>query len=173
VASLADLLTSRIPPHNLEAERAVLGSILLERDGLPRALELLRPDDFYKDGHRKIFEAMIALFDRSDPVDHLTLSDELHRRGEMEAVGGMAALAAVIDEASTAAHLSAYATIVRKKALLRELIRVATEVVGQSYEASEDVDHLLDDAERRIFALSERRVRGAPVAARIMCSLNR
>jgi replicative DNA helicase len=168
MASLTDLLTSRIPPHNLEAERAVLGSILLERESLPRALEFLRPADFYKEGHRKIFEAMIALFDRSEPVDHLTLSDELKRRGEMEEVGGVAALAAMIEEASTAAHLAAYASIVRKRALLRELIRVATEVIGLSYEAAEDVDRLLDDAERRIFALSERRIQGAPVAARLI-----
>src|SRR5262245_28944235 len=168
MASLTDLLTSRIPPHNLEAERAVLGSILLERESLPRALELLRPPDFYKEGHRKIFEAMISLFDRSEPVDHLTLSDELKRRGEMEEVGGVAALAAMIDEASTAAHLGAYAGIVRKRALLRELIRVATEVIGMSYEGAEDVDRLLDDAERKIFALSERRIQGAPVAARLI-----
>jgi replicative DNA helicase len=166
--SLTDLLTSRIPPHNLEAERAVLGSVLLERESLPRALELLRPPDFYKEGHRKIFEAMIALFDRSEPVDHLTLTDELKRRGEMEEVGGVAALAGMIDEASTAAHLAAYAGIVRKKALLRELIRVATEVIGMSYDAADDVDRLLDDAERRIFALSERRIQGAPVAARVI-----
>lgn len=168
MASLTDLLTSRIPPHNLEAERAVLGSILLERESLPRALEVLRPADFYKEGHRKIFEAMIALFDRTEPVDHLTLAAELKRRGEMEEVGGMAALAAMIDEASTAAHLSAYATIVRKRALLRELIRVATEVIGLSYEGAEDVDRLLDEAERRIFALSERRIQGTPVAARLI-----
>jgi replicative DNA helicase len=166
--SLTDLLTSRIPPHSLEAERAVLGSILLERESLPRALELLRPPDFYKEGHRKIFEAMIALFERNEPVDSLTLADELKRRSEMEEVGGIAALAGMIDEASTAAHLAAYAAMVRKKALLRELIRVATEVIGMSYEATEDVDRLLDDAERRIFALSERRIHGAPVPARVL-----
>jgi replicative DNA helicase len=168
VASLTDLLASRIPPHNLEAERAVLGSMVLDRESVPRALELLKATDFYKEGHRKIFQAMIALFERSDPVDHLTLSDELKRRGEMDEVGGLAAVAGMIDEASTAAHLVAYAGIVRKKAVLRELIRVSTDIIGLSYESGDDVDRLLDEAERRIFALSERRIQGAPVPARLI-----
>jgi replicative DNA helicase len=166
VATLADLLTSRIPPHSLEAERAVLGAILLERESLPKAVELLKPSDFYKEGHRKIFDTMIGLFERNEPVDLLTLSEELRRRNDLDEVGGAAALAALVEEAATSAHLLAYGGIVREKALLRELIRVSTEIIGQSYEARDDVDKLLDDAERLIFQLSERRLQGSAIPVR-------
>ncbi len=166
MATLHDLLTSKIPPHSLEAERAVLGAVLLEREGLPKAIELLKPSDFYKEGHRKIFQAMIGLFERNEPVDLLTVSEELRRRTELEEVGGPATLAAIVDEAATAAHLLSYGGIVREKAVLRDLIRIATEIIGQSYEAREDVDKLLDDAERLIFQISERRLQGSAIPVR-------
>jgi len=166
VATLTDLLTSKIPPHSLEAERAVLGAILLEPESLPKAVELLKSSDFYKEGHRKIFEAMLRLFENSEPVDLLTLSEELRRRNELEEVGGPATLAALVDEAATAAHLLSYGGIVRDKALLRDLIRIATDIIGQSYEAREEVDKLLDEAERLIFQISERRMQGSAIPVR-------
>jgi replicative DNA helicase len=166
VATLTELLSSRIPPQSLEAERAILGAILLENESLPRAIEILTSDDFYKEGHRRIFSTMVALFERTEPVDLLTLSEELRRRGELDEVGGPAALAALVEEAATAAHLLSYAGIVREKALLRELIRVSTEIIGQSYEAREDVETLLDQAERMIFQISERRLEGTAVPVR-------
>ena len=166
MAPLTELLTSKIPPHSLEAERAVLGAILLEPESLPKAVEILKPADFYKEGHRRIFATMLGLFERSEPVDLLTLSEELRRSGELDEVGGPAALASLVEEAATAAHLLSYAAIVREKALLRDLIRIATEIVGQSYEAKEDVDSLLDQAETQIFQLSERRMQGTAVQVR-------
>jgi replicative DNA helicase len=166
VATLEDLLTAKIPPHNLEAERAVIGAVLLERESLPKAIEQLRVSDFYKEGHRKIFAAMIGLFERNEPVDLVTLTDELRRRGELDEVGGPAALAALVDEAATAAHLMAYGAIVREKAVLRELIRISTEIISQSFEARDDVDKLLDDAERLIFQISERRMQGSAIPVR-------
>jgi replicative DNA helicase len=166
VATLADLLTSKIPPHSLEAERAVLGAVLLERESLPKAVELLRATDFYKEGHRKIFHAMLGLFERNEPVDLLTVSEELRRRAVLDEVGGAAALAALVEEAATAAHVLSYGGIVREKALLRELIRIATEIITQSYEARDDVDKLLDDAERLIFQISERRMEGSALPIR-------
>ena len=166
MATLNDLLTARIPPHSLEAERAVLGAILLERESLPKAVELLQAPDFYKEGHRKIFHAMLGLFERNEPVDLLTVSEELRRRTELEEVGGPAALAGLVEEAATAAHLLSYGGIVREKAVLRELIRISTEIIGQSYEAREPVDKLLDDAERLIFQISERRMQGSAVPVR-------
>jgi len=166
VATLTDLLTSKIPPHSLEAERAVLGAILLDRESLPKAIELLRPADFYKEGHRKIFDATLALFERNEPVDLLTVSEELKRRATLEEVGGAAALASLVEEAATAAHLLSYGAIVREKALLRDLIRIATGIIGQSYEARDDVDKLLDDAERLIFQISERRMQGTAIPVR-------
>jgi replicative DNA helicase len=168
VATLNDLLTARIPPHSLEAERAVLGAILLERESLPKAVELLQALDFYKEGHRKIFHAMLGLFERNEPVDLLTVSEELRRRTELEEVGGPAALAGLVEEAATAAHLLSYWGIVREKAVLRELIRISTEIIGQSYEAREPVDKLLDDAERLIFQISERRMQGSAVPVRVI-----
>ncbi len=166
MATLNDLLTSKIPPHSLEAERAVLGAILLERESLPKAIELLKSSDFYKEGHRKIFEVMISLFERTEPVDLLTVTEELRRRTEIEEVGGPALLAGLVEEAATAAHLLSYGAIVREKALLRDLIRISTEIIGQSYEAREDVDKLLDDAERLIFQISERRMQGSAFPVR-------
>ena len=166
MATLTDLLTSKIPPHSLEAERAVLGAILLERESLPKAIELLKADDFYKEGHRKIFDATLALFERNEPVDLLTVSEELKRRAELDEVGGPAALASLVEEAATAAHLLSYGAIVREKALLRDLIRISTEIIGQSYEARQDVDKLLDDAERLIFQISERRMQGSAFPVR-------
>jgi replicative DNA helicase len=166
VATLADLLTSKIPPHSLEAERAVLGAILLERDSLPKAVELLKASDFYKEGHRKIFDTMLTLFERDEPVDLLTLSEELRRHQVLDDVGGAAALAGLVEEAATSAHLIAYGGIVREKALLRDLIRIATEIISESYEGREDVEKLLDDAERLIFQVSERRMQGTALPVR-------
>src|ERR1700675_3875140 len=152
----------------MEAERAVLGAILLERESLPKAVELLQAPDFYKEGHRKIFHAMLGLFERNEPVDLLTVSEELRRRTELEEAGGPAALAGLVEEAATAAHLLSYGGIVRENAVLRELIRISTEIIGQSYEARELVDKLLDDAERLIFQISERRIQGSSVPVRVI-----
>jgi len=153
---------TRIPPHNLDAERAVLGAVLLEgRETLPRVIEVLRPSDFYTEAHRSIYETMLRLFDRSEPVDLITLNEELRRHGALDAVGGPAALALLVEHASIAAHLSAYAGIVRDMAVLRELIQTSTQIITQAFDAKEDVQNLVDDAERRIFGLAERRLEGS------------
>ena len=157
MATLVEL-PGRIPPQNLEAERAVLGAILLEPGILPRAIEVLAADDFYKDGHRKIYGAMLRLFDRSEPADVLTVSEELRRTGELDEVGGHAALAAVMEEATVATQFATYAAMVREKALLRELIRVTREITEQGFEESDDVQALLDRAEQALFRISERRL---------------
>src|SRR3989442_3152416 len=155
-------IPSRIPPHNLDAERAVLGAVLLEgRETLPRVIELLRPSDFYTDAHRTIYATMQGLFDRSEPVDLITLSEDLRRDGALESVGGPGALALLVEHASIAAHLTAYASIVRDMAVLRELIQTSTQIISQAFEAKEDVQTLVDDAERKIFGLAERRLEGS------------
>jgi replicative DNA helicase len=155
---------SRIPPHNLDAERAVLGAVLLEgRETLPRVIEILRPPDFYTDAHRTIYEAMRRLFDRSEPVDLLTLSEELRRADQLQLVGGHAGLALLVEQASIAAHLMSYAVIVRDMATLRETIQICIETMTEAYEAKADVQSVVDDAERRIFGLAERRLEGNAV----------
>ena len=154
-------IPARIPPHNLDAERAVLGAMLLEgREGLPRVIEILRPSDFYTEAHRSMFDTMLRLFDRSEPVDLITLSEELRRNDQLEFVGGPAALALLVEQASIAAHLMSYASIVRDMAVLRELIQTSTQIITQAFDAKEEVQTVVDDAERRIFSLAERRLEG-------------
>jgi len=153
---------ARIPPHNLDAERAVLGAILLEgRETLPRAIELLKPSDFYTDAHRMAYQGMLALFDRGEPVDVLTLTEELRRSEQLQAVGGPAALALLVEQGSISAYLTSYASIVRDMAVLRELIQTSSQIIAQAFEAKEDVQTLVDDAERKIFSLAERRLEGS------------
>jgi replicative DNA helicase len=157
-------LPNRIPPHNLDAERAVLGAVLLEgREALPRVVEVLRPSDLYTEAHRAIYQAMLSLFDRGEPVDLLTLQEELRRTDQLSLVGGPAALALLVEQGSVAAYLTSYTAIVRDMAVLRELIQASTHIIGQAFDAKEDVQSLVDDAERRIFSLAERRLEGNAV----------
>jgi len=165
VATVVEL-PGKIPPHNLEAERAVLGAILLEPQIIPRAIELLQAEEFYKDAHRKIYAAMVRLFDRSEPADALTVAEELRRAGELEEVGGQAALATLMEEATVATQFVAYAQIVRDKAQLRELIRVAREITEHGFDESEDVRALIDRAEQMVFRISERRLQRSALPVR-------
>jgi len=161
-------LPSRIPPHNLDAERAVLGAVLLEgREALPRVIEVLRPSDFYTEAHRSVYETMLRLFDRGEPVDLITLQEELRRSDQLEFVGGPAALALLVEQGSVAAYLNAYTGIVRDMAVLRELIQTSTQIITLAFDAKEDVQSLVDEAERKIFGLAERRLEGSaqPVKA--------
>jgi replicative DNA helicase len=155
-------LPSRIPPHNLDAERAVLGAVLLEgRETLPRVIEVLRASDFYTEAHRATYQAMLALFDRGEPVDLLTLTEELRRSDQLQFVGGPAALALLVEQGSISAYLSSYTAIVRDMAVLRELIQTSSQIIAQAFDAKEDVQTLVDDAERKIFGLAERRLEGS------------
>jgi replicative DNA helicase len=150
-------LPGKVPPQSLEAERAVLGAILLEPALLPRAIELLIPEEFYKEAHRKIFGAMIRLFERGEPADAITVTEMLRREGVFEEVGGHTLLATLQEEGTVATQFTAYTGIVREKALLREMIRVAREIVEEGYEETDDVQALLDRAEQMLFRISQRR----------------
>ena len=165
MATLVEL-PGKIPPHNLEAERAVLGAVLLEPNIISRAIELLQADEFYKDAHRKIYGAMLRLFERSEPADVLTVTEELKRAGELEEIGGQAALATLMEEATVATQFASYAHIVRDKAQLRELIRVAREITEHGFEETEDVRALVDRAEQMVFRISERRLHKPVVPVR-------
>jgi replicative DNA helicase len=135
--------------------------VIIENAALDRAVELVDADDFYREPHRKIMRAMLALHERNDPVDFVTLSDELRRRGELQDVGGSPYLIELAEKVPTAANVAYYARIVRERAILRSLIEASTEIAAQAYESRKDVDSFLDEAEQRIFALSERKVRRA------------
>ena len=146
----------RLPPQAVEAEAAVLGAMLLEQDAISIALEILDDTAFYRDAHRKIFSAIIALYDRNEPTDVITLSEELEKRHELPAVGGSFYLVGLTEGVSTAANVEYHARIVHEKSQGRKLINVATQIVSRAYESSEDTAELLDDAERMVFSLSQR-----------------
>jgi replicative DNA helicase len=149
----------KLPPQSIEAEESVLGGVLLDNNALDRALELVGPDDFYREAHRKILRAMIELNQRSEPVDLITLADALKVRGDLKDVGGATYLAEIAEKVPTAANVAYYARIVRQKAVLRNLIQTATEIATLGYESTADVDSFLDQAEHKIFEISERKVR--------------
>ncbi len=147
------LLLDRLPPQNLEAERAVLGSIFLDPSVILKVVEILSPDDFYREAHAEIYRAMLALFERHEPIDLVTVHDELLSRGTLEDIGGASYLAELAGLLPTSAHAVYYAEIVREKALLRRLIRTATEIAARAYEATEPVEDILEAAEKSIFEL--------------------
>jgi replicative DNA helicase len=150
-------LAGKVPPQSLEAERAVLGAILLEPALLPRAVELLTSEEFYKEAHRRIFAAMIHLFERGESPDAILVAETLRREGVFEEVGGHTVLATLQEEGTVATQFQAYAAVVREKALLREMIRVAREIVEEGYAETDDVQALLDRAEQGLFRISQRR----------------
>jgi replicative DNA helicase len=156
-----ELSSHKIPPQNLEAEQSVLGGILIENQAINKVMEILTPDDFYRDGHRKIYGALIDLSERDEPADLITMTNELRKKDQLDAIGGASYLASLIDSVPTAANIEYYARIVREKAVLRKLIETSTEIITQSYQDRGDVENFLDEAERAIFEISERRVRPA------------
>lgn len=154
-----DLLTQRLPPQSLEAEVSVLGAILLENEALNRVLEILTESDFYRESHRKIFSAIINLYERSEPADLITLSEELKRLNHLEETGGVEYLNSLVNNISTAANIVYYSKIIKEKSILRKLINRSTEIISEGYAYSGDVDDLLDRAEQSIFEITEDRVR--------------
>jgi replicative DNA helicase len=154
-----DLLAQRLPPQNLEAEVSVLGGVLLDNEALNRVLEVMKEGDFYRESHRKIFSAILDLYEKSEPVDLITLTEALKKREALEAVGGVEYLNSLVNSVPTAANISYYAKIVKEKAILRKLINRSTDIISQVYGVSGDVDDFLDQAERSIFEISEDRVR--------------
>ncbi len=150
--------THRLPPQNLEAEMSVLGGVMLENEALNRALEFLRTEDFYRESHRKIFNALIILGDKSEPADLVTLTAVLKDRGELEAVGGSTYLATLVDYVPTAANINYYCKLVKEKAVARKLIEASTNIATHGYEGG-DMEEILDQAEKAIFEISENRIR--------------
>jgi replicative DNA helicase len=150
-----DPYKERRPPWSQEAEQAVLGAMLLDADAIMRASEHIDDTMFYSEGHRRLYRAMFAVTERGGVVDPLTLADELERRGELEGAGGREYLAFLLDAVPTVANVEYHARIVREKALLRRLIEVSTEIVGEAFEGRTTATDLLDHAEQRIFALGQ------------------
>lgn len=145
----------RLPPQNLEAEQSVLGAILLENASLNRALEILTEDDFYRNAHRMVYRAMLELSERNEVVDQITLTEHLKTHGRLEGVGGAAYLAELVQAVPSASNIRYHCKIVKDKALLRGLIRTATEVITRGYEETRQTDDLLEFAEREVFQLTQ------------------
>ena len=152
-------MAERTLPHNLEAEKCVLGAILINNHAFNQAAEVIDAQDFFRDAHRRIFEKMVGLTDRNEPVDLVTLKDELGRSGDLDEVGGPAYLSALTDGVPRSANVEYYAKIVKEKSTLRKLIASANEVLTSAYDGEQDADELLDDAERSIFQIAESRLR--------------
>ncbi len=145
---------SRMPPQNVEAEQAVLGSILLKADLLGEVLEILKSSDFYKDNHRLIYEAMIELFDKNEPQDLLTVSNLLTNTNKIDQIGGPTYLASLTSIVPVTANIASYAKIIREKSILRRLISVNTDIASRCYEEQNDIDLLVDEAEQAIFDIA-------------------
>jgi len=144
----------RMPPASVEAEQAVLGAMLLKPDAVTTAAEELTADDFYRETHRLIFEAMMDLKERTEPVDLVTLTEQLKKADKLTKIGGIPALSLIANSVPTAANVQYHARIVREKAQLRSLIHAATEIAGAAYEDAEDVEDIMDSAEKRILEVS-------------------
>jgi replicative DNA helicase len=157
---LADLAAPpRTLPHNLDAEKSVLGAILIHNDAFNAAAEVIDAGDFFRDAHKRIFDRMIALSERGDAIDFVTLKEELARFGDLEEVGGPAYIASLADGVPRSANVEYYAKIVKEKSTLRSLIHSANKILADAYDGEEDPDLLLDGAERAIFAIAEDRIR--------------
>ena len=152
-------VAGRVPPHSLEAEVAVLGGVLLEPQALPRAVEILTPECFYKSGHRLVFQAAVHLFERGEAVDIVTVTEQLRRMERLDAVGGTVALSALLGSVATAANIDHHARIVFEKYLARRLISAAKDMIEEGYADRVSTVELLDQAQARIFAISEGRLR--------------
>jgi replicative DNA helicase len=146
-------------PSNVEAERSILGAILLDNAVCNQAIELLRRDDFFLDSHRRIFDKMVALSERLMPIDLITLSDELRRAGEFEQIGGATYIASLIDGVPRTDTIEPYAKLVKQKSMLRKLISASQQIVSLAFEEEDDADMIIDKAERMIFEIAEDRVR--------------
>ena len=151
-------MIDRLPPHSLESERSVLGSVLIDRDAVVEVAEFLRPDDFYREAHGRVYAAMLELFERREPVDIVTVAEVLERNGDLDGVGGRTFLSGLANETPTAVHAVQYARIVERKAILRNLIGAAGRIAGIGYEDPAEVQEAIDRAETELFSVSERRI---------------
>jgi replicative DNA helicase len=148
-------LIGRIPPHSIEAEQSVLGAMMVSKEAINTAIEIIRPEDFYKEANREIFEAIVALFNKNEPVDLITLSEELKRRGTLENIGGVTYLANLSSSVATTANTKYYCKIVEEKSILRRLIRSSDEIMTKAYEDNEEINSIIEKAEKNIFDITQ------------------
>src|SRR5512137_984587 len=153
------MFLKKTPPHSLEAERTVLGGILVHNEHLNVVLSVIAPEDFYLESHRKIIDRIISLVDKGLPVDLLSLTEEVQRAGILEEVGGVSYLSALMDGVPKSLNIEYYARIIKEKALLRRLILSSAKIISESYEQKEDADELLNEAQAAIIEVADQRIR--------------
>ena len=147
---------NQLPPQNIEAEKSLLGSIIIDREAINKVADFLRPEDFYNKSHQNIYKAVFALFDKRDPIDLLSISNKLEEMKMLDEVGGTSYISSLASSVPTSAHINSYAKIVQKKKMLRDLIDTAPYIIGLGYREDDDVENLLDEAEKRLFAVSSK-----------------
>jgi len=168
-------MIDRVPPQNIEAEQAVLGAMMIDKEAISKATEILRENDFYRQDHRAVYQVIVDLFSKNQAVDMVTVTEALKREGKLEDVGGIQFITYLANAVPTAANISYHAKIVEEKSLLRQLISVSTQIAGAGYEGTEDVNALLDNAERMILGVSERKISRdfAPIKEVVMSAVDR
>ncbi len=158
-ADLSSIVYGKVPPQAIDLEEAVLGAFMIDRDAVTNAIEILRPESFYDDRHRIIFTAIRRLFEKTQPIDLLTVTEELRKMGQLEEAGGPFYVTTLTNRVASAAHIEHHARIVTQKFIQRELIRISTEIVHDSFEDTTDVFELLDKAEQNLFNIADKNLR--------------
>jgi replicative DNA helicase len=147
-------MIQRIPPNSLEAEQSVLGAMLLDKEAISTCTETISGEDFYREAHKEIYEAIVDIYNRSEPVDLITLTEKLKTRKTLDAVGGITFLTNLMDAVPTTHNVKYYAKIIEEKSILRRLIRTSNDIISKSYQASDEIGNIIDDAEKGIFNIS-------------------
>lgn len=150
-------MQDRVPPQNIEAEQSVLGAMLIEKEAIPKVMEILRDTDFYREAHRVIFNAMLELYNKNEAVDMITVTEILKRDNKLEDVGGIAYITSLANAVPTAANVTYHASIIEEKSILRQLVSVSTQIASMGYEANDDVKNIIDSAESKILEISNRK----------------
>lgn len=165
----------RIPPQNIEAEQSVLGALMLDKEAIIKVANLIRIGDFYRDVHNLIFEVMIELYEHREPIDVLSLSNRLEEKGQLDKIGGSSYLTSLVTAVPSSSNIVHYAKVVQKKSTLRKLILAASEIVELGYKESEDVEKLLDTAEQKLFAVSQKYIKQdfIPIRSILEAAFNR
>ena len=146
---------TRIPPHSVESEQSILGSILLDKDAMITVSEIVNPDDFYKEAHKIIYECMIKLSNKSEPIDLITLTEELKKQGHLDDVGGISYITSLSTIVPTTSNVRYYADIVKEKSVLRKLIKASNDIINLGYDGANKIEDVLDKAEKKILDISQ------------------
>lgn len=158
MAKATQAAIDKLPPQNIEAEKSLIGSLLLDKEAINKVVDSLRPEDFYGRAHQLIYEAMVRLYEKREPIDLLSLSNLLKETGQLEAIGGVGYLTSLVNSVPTAAHVVNYSKIVERKKVLRDLIDTAHDIISLGYQEDEDTEVLVDAAEQKLFSVTQRSV---------------